>query len=105
MKKSQQIVLVLVSATLAQCNKPTPDHERKVYLRSDTTAPYNARHYHGAGLWYYAFRPYGFFHNGFYTRAGYYSAGISEHANVGRNPVKGNVVRGGFGRSGFSVSS
>lgn len=105
MKKSQQVSLILITAALASCQKPVPDHQRKVYMRSDTTAPYSSRHYHGPGLWFYAFRPYGYYHNGFYNRAGYYSGALSRQANVGSNGFKGNIVRGGFGRSGYSVSS
>lgn len=108
MKKSQQVTLVLITSVLAQCHKPTPDNERRVYMRSDTTAPYSRAHYgyHGGpGLWFYAFRPYGLYRNGAYQRAGYYSSGLSQGANVGSNGFKGGIVRGGFGSHGFSVSS
>ncbi|PSL47945.1 hypothetical protein CLV51_102805 [Chitinophaga niastensis] len=107
-KKSVHIQLILITAVLASCHRPTPDHQRKVYMRGDSTAGYNRTHYGGglgAVMWYYAFRPYGSYYGGNYYRAGYYSGGISEHANMGSNPVKGAVSRGGFGGNGFSVSS
>ncbi len=111
MKKSRCIELVLITAALASCNQPKKDWDdnNKVHLRSDTTAPYT-RVYHHSGigtalLWYYAFRPYGSYNNGYYQRAGYYSGGISSYSNIGSNGFKGSVARGGFGRGGFSVSS
>ena len=109
MKKSKCIELVLITAVLASCHRPNKDWQsaNKVYMRSDSTAPY-ARAHHGTGsaiLWYYAFRPYGNYSNGHYERAGYYSAGLGERANIGSNAFKGAVARGGFGRGGFSVSS
>lgn len=111
MKKSKYIELVLITAVLASCNRPNNDWEsgNKVYMRSDTTAPYNRAHRHGgvgnALLWYYAFRPYGNFSNGRYERAGYYSRGLSESSNIGSNSFKSAVARGGFGRGGYSVGS
>ncbi|XZF15135.1 hypothetical protein ACTHGU_03290 [Chitinophagaceae bacterium MMS25-I14] len=113
MKKSKEIQLILITAALASCNRPAQNEwtsgEKRVYMRSDSTAGYARTHtgsgYHGGGLWYYAFRPYGNYDNGRYQRAGYYSGAIGEHANVGSNGFKGAVSRGGFGRSGFSVSS
>lgn len=111
MKKSKYIELVLITAALASCNKPNKDWEsaNKVYMRSDTTAPYSRAHYHhGSGnafLWYYAFRPYGNYNNGRYQRAGYYSGGLHKSSNIGSNGFKGAISRGGFGRGGYSVSS
>jgi hypothetical protein len=111
MKKSKYVQLVLITATLASCNRPNKEWTsgNKVYMRSDTTAPYtHARHHGGVGtalLWYYAFRPYGNYSNGVYQRAGYYSNALHESSNVGRNAFKGAVSRGGFGRGGYSVSS
>lgn len=111
MKKSKYIKLVLITAVLASCNKPEKDWEsgNKVYMRSDTTAPYSRAH-HGSGignalLWYYAFRPYGNYNNGSYQRAGYYSNALNRSSNIGSNSFKGAVSRGGFGRGGYSVSS
>ena len=111
MKKSKYINLVLITAVLASCNKPEKEWEggNKVYLRSDTTAPYTRSH-HSSGigtalLWYYAFRPYGNYMNGNYQRAGYYSGAINPNSNIGNNGFKGAVARGGFGRGGYSVSS
>lgn len=110
MKKSKYIKLVLITAVLASCNQPDKEWEsgNKVYMRSDTTAPYSRAHHSGIGtalLWYYAFRPYGNYNNGHYQRAGYYSRGLSERSNIGSNTFKGSVARGGFGRGGYSVSS
>ena len=112
MKKTKCIELVLITAALASCNEPKKDWDdnSKVHLRSDTSAPYTTAHYNHVGigtalLWYYAFRPYGNYNNGFYQRAGYYSGGISSASNIGSNGFKGAVSRGGFGRGGYSVSS
>lgn len=112
MKKSKAIQLILITASLASCHQqkePEWGSGNKTYVRGDSTAPY-ARAQHGNGLgtaflWYYAFRPYGNYNNGTYTRAGYYSNAIPGRANVGSNGFKGSVSRGGFGRSGYSVSS
>lgn len=104
MKKSNFIALVLITASLASCHKEEKK-DKKVYMRSDSSASYSQTHHTSSGLWFYAFRPYGY-HNGFsYARSGYYSSGISEHSNVGHNSTKSSVVRGGFGGRGFSVSS
>lgn len=111
MKKSKYISLVLITAALASCDKKEKEwnaDEPKVYMRSDTSANYSRSH-HGMGigtalLWYYAFRPYGRYNNGIYNRAGYYSGGISERANVGSNANKSGIIRGGFGK-GATVSS
>jgi hypothetical protein len=112
MKKSKRVQLVLITAALASCQQPNKEWTsgNKVYLRSDSTAPYTQARHHtsgGAGLllWYYAFRPYGNFANGQYQRAGYYSGGIHQSSNLGNNGFKGAVSRGGFGRGGYSVSS
>ncbi len=113
MKKSKAIQLILITATLASCGQQKKEPEwgsgNNTYVRGDSTAPY-ARTHHGTGLigtalWFYAFRPYGNYNNGNYTRAGYYSGAIPGRANVGTNGFKGSVSRGGFGRSGYSVSS
>jgi hypothetical protein len=112
MKRTKQISLVLITAALASCHRPgNPDwvnangRHQRVYIRSDTTAPYT-RMYHpsGARLWYYAFRPYGSYSYFGYRRLGYYSSAISENSNIGSSSEKSGIVRGGFG-SGFSVSS
>jgi hypothetical protein len=108
MKKSKFISLVLITATLAACQKKQEDEDwggtKKAYLRSDSTASYTRHHGGNAWLWFYAFRPYGIFSNGSYRRAGYYSGGISHSSNIGSNSYKGRASRGGFGRSGFSSS-
>ncbi len=115
MKKSKIVTLVLISSALVSaCKQENHDWEpteRKVYTRSDTTAPYSRTHYrsHGIGsayIWYRAFRPYGMMgNNGTYHRTGYYSNAMHSSSNVGRNASKMSISRGGFGRSGFSVHS
>lgn len=111
MKKTKYIELVLITAALASCNRPTKEKDwqagSRTYLRSDSTAPYTRTHHHGGSgfLWYYAFRPYGNYANGSYQRAGYYSGALHESSNIGSNSFKGAVSRGGFGRGGYSVSS
>ena len=107
MKKSRHIELILITAVLASCHRPSNEWSsgNRVYVRSDSTAPYARAYNHGhAGLWYYAFRPYGNYYQGEYHRVGYYSGAISERSNVGNNFGKSGIVRGGFGH-GFSVSS
>ena len=114
MKKSNYIELVLITAALASCNqsKPKSDWEENtnLHVRSDSTAPYTRVRHHNSGaaigtalLWYYAFRPYGNYNNGVYSRAGYYSGAIGAASNIGSNGFKSAVTRGGFGRGGFSV--
>ena len=103
MKKTRHIQLVLLTAVLASCHRNADQQwtsGNKVYIRSDTSAPY-ARAYHptGPGLWYFAFRPYGNYYNGHYRRVGYFSDAISEHSNLGTNEAKSGIVRGGFGES------
>jgi hypothetical protein len=114
MKKSKLVRLVLITSALASCNKPqkTWDNGNNVYMRSDTTAPYTQSHFHGGGLggWYYAFRPYGIYRDGYwgsgYTRAGYYSDALTSRSNIGSNGFKGSIESGGFGaHGGYSVSS
>ena len=113
MKKTQHISLVLITAALASCNRPgNPDwvnangEHRRVYIRSDSSAPYTPMH-HPSGIhgWYYAFRPYGSYDFFGYRRAGYYSSAISEKSNIGTNFTKSGIVRSGFGGEAFSVSS
>ena len=105
MKKSKAIQLVLVASIISSCNNHKPVPEKRVYMRSDSTANYS--HAHGLGFLggYYAFRPYGIFRNNGYSRAGYFSSALHEQANIGTNGFKGTVVRGGFGSSVFHVSS
>lgn len=112
MKRTKHVSLVLITAALASCNRPgstdwvnANGEHRRVYIRSDTTAPYT-RMYRpsGIGLWYYAFRPYGSYSYFGYRRVGYYSSAISENSNIGSSSEKGGIVRGGFG-GGWSVSS
>lgn len=105
MKKSKIIKLVLVSATLSSCGHQPTKPERKVYMRSDSTADYTptSNHAHGGGF--YVFRPYGIFSGNSYRRAGYYSGAIHESSNIGHSSFKGATIRGGFGHSSFHVSS
>jgi hypothetical protein len=112
-KKTKHISLVLITAALASCHKPAnPDwvnangQHRRVYIRSDSTAPYAPMsHPFGSPLWYYAFRPYGSYsYFTGYRRVGYYSSAISERSNIGFSGEKGGIIRGGFG-GGYSVSS
>jgi hypothetical protein len=105
MKKSKIVKLALVSVTLAACNHANTNNDRKVYMRSDTTANYSRTEGHSHFGGFYVFRPYGIFSDGSYQRAGYYSGGIHESSNIGHNAYKGNTVRGGFGKSSFHVSS
>jgi hypothetical protein len=105
MKKSNIIKLVLVTAALSSCNHHKTDHDRKVYMRADTTAEYSPTEGHSHFGGYYAFRPYGMYNSGWYCRAGYYSSGIHESSNIGHSTFKLASVRGGFGSSSFHVSS
>jgi hypothetical protein len=122
MKKSKIVNLVLITAALAGADKIDAQSggasgdwdkqpEKKVYMRSDTTAQYSRTHHHHSGvgsaiLWYYAFRPYGssYGYNG-YNRTGFYSRGLSSHSNIGSNPTKSVISRGGFGGRAFSSAS
>ena len=120
MKKSKLVTLVLITASLASCKKPQDQsgasgdwgdkNEKKVYMRSDSTAGYTRTHHHSSGigsalLFYYAFRPYGSYNNGGYQRTGFYAGGLSHQSNVGRNFSKSGITRGGFGGRGFRASS
>jgi hypothetical protein len=109
MKKTKHIRLLLITATLASCHQPNKEWQNgnHTYVRSDSTAPYSPvyHHYGSPLLWYYAFRPYGNYYNGYYRRTGYYSDAIGERSNIGSNSFKSSVIRGGFGRGAYSVSS
>jgi hypothetical protein len=106
MKKSKAITLVLISAALASCNKKKENNDweggSKTYVRSDSTARYSHTHFGSGLLWFYAFRSFGGFNNGVYSRQGYYSNAIPHSSNVGFNSRKAGISRGGFGRSGSS---
>jgi hypothetical protein len=115
MKKSKLVNLVLITAALATAEQVAAQSgasagwdetaDKKVYMRSDTTAPYTRTHHHGglgtALLWYYAFRPYGSMGINGYQRTGFYSQNLNPRSNVGSNPMKSHIARGGFGRSAF----
>ncbi len=99
MKKSRFIKLVLVAATLSSCGNQRSADERKVYLRSDSTANYSQAHYYGGYGGSYGFMPIGMFMAGRYSRSGYYSSSIPPSANFGTNSFKSSVSRSGFGSS------
>lgn len=121
MKKSSKAVsLVLITATLASCSKPTEtkEEQQRVFMRADSSAPYTevTDQYHqqrssGGGmgmgsalLWYMAFRP--MMGGGM----GYTSPGISPQSNVGSNTSKADAykkqtARGGFGNTSKSNSA
>jgi hypothetical protein len=78
MKKSKSISLVLISAALASCDRQLYNIEHDdVYLRTDTASTYTQINTYNCfnDLWYYSFRPYGYYNgaymNGYY---GYYNA-------------------------------
>ncbi|MBB1148666.1 hypothetical protein H4K35_00710 [Myroides sp. NP-2] len=117
MKKSSKAVsLVLITATLASCSKPTEtkEEQQRVFMRADSSAPYTEvtdqyqqqRSGGGMGmgsalLWYMAFRP--MMGGGM----GYTSPGISPQSNVGTNATKADAykkqtARGGFGNTAKS---
>jgi hypothetical protein len=101
MKKSKIVNLVLITSLLASCAQKSEHknqkHKKNVYMRGDSTAKYSA----GGGpyMWYYAFRPYGYYNNGVYHRSGYFNNSISRSSNFGSNVTKSNgfTSRGGFG--------
>lgn len=118
-KSSKTVSLVLITATLASCSKPTEtkEEQQRVFMRADSSAPYTEvtnqyseqRSSGGMGmgnalLWYMAFRP--MMGGGM----GYMSNGISPQSNVGTNTVKSDAykkqtARGGFGTSNKSESA
>jgi hypothetical protein len=106
MKKSKSVALVLVGAAVASCSEKKPNNDwenanaskNKIYVRGDSTAPYARTHHSGAGLLFYAFRPYYGYSNGVFGRSGFYSDNISNKSNFGRNSGKSGTYRGGFGR-------
>lgn len=126
MKKSKIVNLVLVSSVLVSCSKQVEKEKtQKVYMRSDSTAHYTQIHNSHPGIWYYAFRPYGYYHGSSYYH-GHYSNSLHESSNLGNNHSKttaintgkiynshlsnhnsshGGVSRGGFGGSHSSVHS
>jgi hypothetical protein len=120
MKKSKAVQLVLITAALASAEKVAAQQgaegewdkkpEKKVYMRSDTTAQYTRTHHRSSGignaiLWYYAFRPYGMSSGLGYSRSGFYSNGLSRSSNIGVNPTKSAISRGGFGGRSFGRAS
>ena len=113
MKKSKFISLVLITAVLASCGQSQREikaKEQKVYMRADSTAPYQQAHTHrythgSSFLWFYAFHAFGSYRNGSFARSGYYSSGLGSRANTGANYAKSSVIRGGFGHTSSHVSS
>lgn len=104
MKKSSLVQVVLLAAVLASCNNRKNTADKKVHIRTDSTASYSRSSGGSGGIYnrYYVFRPYGTYDQQGYHKAGYYSSAISENSNIGHNQNKGGIVRGGFGRSGGS---
>jgi hypothetical protein len=104
MKKSEFIKLVLVATVVSSCFSPNNKQEKKIYMRSDTTANYSHVRggFHGG---YYPFIAYGLLANNRYSRAGYFSSSLNKSSNFGTNTFKSSVVRGGFGSSGSHVST
>lgn len=113
MKKSKLVSLVLITAALASCHHKKPHRDwsqNNVYMRGDESADYSQSYGYNSPnpwLWYYAFRPYGYYNGTTYVHSGYYSNGISQSSNIGTSGFKSSVVRGGFGGGShsFSVSS
>lgn len=108
-RSSISVQLVLITSLLASCQKENPNNTQvngqRVYMRSDTTAPYTevTQEYNRSGggsgfgsafLWYMAFRHLG-------PGMGYASNGIHPQSVSGTNTAKANhyksAVRGGFG--------
>ena len=58
MKKSELIKLVLVAAVITSCNNQKSKDEKRIFMRSDTTADYSHVRggFHGG---YFPFIPYG----------------------------------------------
>jgi hypothetical protein len=106
LKKSKHIQLVLITALLASCNtkkeEDWSDGQKKVYLRSDSTARYS--HMSSPLLWYFAFRSFGSMNGGQYRHSGYQSNAIQPMSNYGANDSKRAALRGGFGRSARASS-
>ena len=113
MKKSKLVSLVLITSALASCTRPPIrdndwDNSGNVYMRGDSTAKYQRPYYNNhLGMWYYAFRPYGYYnyYGHYYSQTGYYSSSISHESNIGNASSKSGVSRGGFGGGRSSVSS
>jgi hypothetical protein len=114
MKKSSIIKLVLVSTVMASCSPKKEEsdwssgesRQKKVYMRSDTSAHYSRSHFGHGMLSYFIFRPYGsYMSGGGYRRMGFYSDAINHSSNVGRSSSKSSFTRGGFGSSSRRVSS
>jgi hypothetical protein len=111
MKKSRHVQLVLITALLASCHSAKEpewsEGDKKVYLRSDSTAPYTRTHHSFTSglMWYYAFRSFGMMNGNGYARGGYHSDALAPQSNFGSNAFKSQVARGGFGRSSFRTGS
>lgn len=112
-KSSKAVSLVLITATLAACSKPTETKEdqQRVFMRADSSAPYTevTNQYtesRGGGmgmgsalLWYMAFRP--MMGGGM----GYTSNGISPQSNVGTNAAKSDAYKKQAARGGFGTTN
>ncbi len=112
-KSSKTVSLVLITATLAACAKPTEtkEEQQRVFMRADSSAPYTevTNQYaenRGGGmgmgsalLWYMAFRP--MMGGGM----GYTSNGISPQSNVGSNTTKSDAFKKQAARGGFGTTN
>lgn len=95
MRKSTNILLCLVIASVMSCSTEKKEKER-LFFRADTNVRvYNVYHYH-SGYPYVHFYPYGVFDNGTYRRTGYYNSKTYNSSVTHNSPV----VRGGMGRTG-----
>ncbi len=115
MKKSKIVTLVLITSALASCTvKKQEESKTKVYMKSDSTRNYHHTHHSMVpGIWYYGFRPYGYYDP---TSNGYHSSGYHSNAVTRTNPhlssssssshsSSHSSTRGGFGRTGFSAGA
>lgn len=117
MKKSKYIHLALVAASISSCStKEQNPNARQVFMRADSTALYSEvtteveeiEESSRTGRLipaYFAFKSYGYMSGGKYVRSGFYSNGVSENANLGKNSTKSAIIRGGFGGRTFGASS
>lgn len=114
MKKSKEIILtVVIASVLTACSNtqtpPKPQHSR-FHVRADTTnTHYSTQRNHGSygHAMYYGMRfiPSGIFSGGSYRRSGFYNSRTFSSSTSHGTP---HVTTGGFGRTGhggFHASS
>jgi hypothetical protein len=102
MKKSKQIMLCLLIVSMTACTNEHREKQRLHYRADTNVRVYNSYHSHSST--YVHFYPYGVFHNGTYTRSGYYNS-RSYNTSVSHNSP---TIRGGMGRTGrggFSIGT